>query len=65
MGEPSWHLLETIGDEWAAFAKRRALLNQARRRRLAYQSKVVRKGGVFEIWFLITPEHKERLVNGR
>ena len=54
MGEPSWHLLETISDEWAAFAKRRALLNRACRRRLAYRSKVVRKGGLRDL-VSITP----------
>lgn len=60
---PEWHLIESPTTEREAINRHVALLNRARRLRLDYRSMRVQIEGGWGIYFFMTTEHKERLLN--
>ena len=63
MNEPEWHLIESPTTEREAVNRQVALLNRARLLRLDYRSMRVRLESGWGIYFFMTTEHKERLLN--
>lgn len=63
MSTPEWHLVESTVGEREAINRQVALLNRARRLRLDYRSMRIQFEGGWGIYFFMTTEHKERLLN--